>query len=928
MNPARFKCDRATCPPRAQFPSHSGTLAILAAILLTGLLGHQHLEASTVDETVFFPNRVDEEPDQQSQQPHLPDDIRELVFIDPSIGDLEILLRGLRPSAETFMFDPERDGVRQMIQALRHRRGVQAIHILSHGEPGTLALGAGTLHINLLDTRARELGVALGAALAEDGDILIYGCNFGAGRTGRLAVQVLARASGADVAASDDLTGNPALGGDWSLEVVEGDVSAGPVVALAESFTGILQNDNSEYTPINIRVGVYTNTLTFVWDIAHPDGRVMYHDNFRLEYREFGSGDAFKHGGSTTQTGARARIENVGYIDGLEPDTTYDVRIRWQSTPEGLSHSPWGTVIVKTKAPLDVNLQTARTVAGQYSPRKIMTAVWENIPVRGTQFLSFRYKDSKELISLDELDDDGVDHDETRNQRFGKVRGLASDSEYEVRVVAVHHLYPGFEDASSIARTYGGFWFPYFGSEDFAFDVSEWVPVGPNAPPFIGGNRRRVRAISESGALFCGDEDRAPRPIPCAYATANDPDGDTLTYLMDSSRWDGDKFEIDPGTGQVRAKARGFSALEETFHAAEDELAILVHVVDDRGGVDTGVLYFYLSSPVSIVGDPPESPGAVGGPVVTRESVTVSVSGRAEAGAAVEVTASKTVNTTYSVSGTVTADAAGDYSVTLDLSQARDENGATILWEDIAGDWWVTAAQTVSGKPPSVSSGAAALAISPDALVDQPPLASAGPDQIVVAGATVTLDGSSSSDPEGYPLTYVWHQTYGPAVTLINAATAGPSFITPTGLEEDAELIFSLTVSDGVNESLPDVVTITLRRDVEPCPPDGDVDQNGSVTAADALLAFQQALSLAQLSMCQQSIADVFPQPSNSDGTITASDALCIFQKALGLPSCFDSVPSSNQPPIVNAGADQTVADGMMVILSGTASDPDGTVAR
>ena len=111
------------------------------------------------------------------------------------------------------------------------------------------------------------------------------------------------------------------------------------------------------------------------------------------------------------------------------------------------------------------------------------------------------------------------------------------------------------------------------------------------------------------------------------------------------------------------------------------------------------------------------------------------------------------------------------------------------------------------------------------------------------------------------------------------------------------------------------------------CSPDGDVDQSGSVTAADALLAFQQALSLAQLSSCQRSIADVFPQPANPDGNITASDALCIFQKALSLPSCLDALPSSNQPPVVDAGPDQSVAAGVMVFLLGTGSDPDGNIA-
>ena len=110
------------------------------------------------------------------------------------------------------------------------------------------------------------------------------------------------------------------------------------------------------------------------------------------------------------------------------------------------------------------------------------------------------------------------------------------------------------------------------------------------------------------------------------------------------------------------------------------------------------------------------------------------------------------------------------------------------------------------------------------------------------------------------------------------------------------------------------------------CQPDGDVDQSGSVTAEDALLVFQQTLGLAKLTACQQVIADVFPQPAAPDGAITASDALCIFREALSLPSCLDILPPSNQPPMVDAGADQSVDAGTMVLLSGAASDPDGTI--
>jgi len=60
------------------------------------------------------------------------------------------------------------------------------------------------------------------------------------------------------------------------------------------------------------------------------------------------------------------------------------------------------------------------------------------------------------------------------------------------------------------------------------------------------------------------------------------------------------------------------------------------------------------------------------------------------------------------------------------------------------------------------------------------------------------------------------------------------------------------------------------------CPSDGDVNEDGKLTAGDALLAFKYVLSKTTLTSCQQSHAD-----ANGNGKVTAADALCIFKAVL-----------------------------------------------
>ena len=87
------------------------------------------------------------------------------------------------------------------------------------------------------------------------------------------------------------------------------------------------------------------------------------------------------------------------------------------------------------------------------------------------------------------------------------------------------------------------------------------------------------------------------------------------------------------------------------------------------------------------------------------------------------------------------------------------------------------------------------------------PVADAGSDLRVAGGAAVRMDGAGSRDADGDVLAHAWTQTGGATVELSHAQGPNPVFTAPA---TDAELEFSLVVSDGVASSAADTVGVSV----------------------------------------------------------------------------------------------------------------------
>ena len=247
------------------------------------------------------------------------------------------------------------------------------------------------------------------------------------------------------------------------------------------------------------------------------------------------------------------------------------------------------------------------------------------------------------------------------------------------------------------------------------------------------------------------------------------------------------------------------------------------------------------------------------------------------------------------------------------------------------------------------------------------PNANAGPDGRAGAGATVTLNGTGSSDPEGEALSYAW---IAPDDVILTAANTGtPSFSVPDDLENDLDLTFTLVVTDARGlDSAPNSVTITVIAgprtvNVPPVPVDVPVDDIPPIVISELIyegekvelnagnvvsnildddddLTFSWILTQApdgvDVELMSTGAILSFTVPDNLEGDIIMLEFTLTVTGATSSAS-GDAVPDPitlkvemmvkvrpNKEPNVDAGDDQTVAEGATVMLDGRgSSDPE-----
>lgn len=267
-------------------------------------------------------------------------------------------------------------------------------------------------------------------------------------------------------------------------------------------------------------------------------------------------------------------------------------------------------------------------------------------------------------------------------------------------------------------------------------------------------------------------------------------------------------------------------------------------------------------------------------------------------------TSSASLTNATTVNPTFTADKAGNYVVSLIVNDGTvDSLAATV---------------TITASTANIA-----------------PVANAGSSQNVVTGSVVTLNGASSADANGDPLTYAWAITSKPinsSASLSNSSSVNPTFTA----DKAGSYVVNLIVNDGALNSSPTSVTITAATsNIAPVANAGTA-QNVVVGATTTLngsastdangdpITYAWSFVSKPASSAAALVNATTVNPTFAPD-IAGSYVLRLVVNDGSLSSAASTVTitasTANIAPVANAGAAQNVVTGSTVTLNGAASN-------
>ena len=331
----------------------------------------------------------------------------------------------------------------------------------------------------------------------------------------------------------------------------------------------------------------------------------------------------------------------------------------------------------------------------------------------------------------------------------------------------------------------------------------------------------------------------------------------------------------------------------------------------------------------------------------TTTTITINNAPTANAGADTQVYEAQDFSLDASAStdlgGTITSyfwqQTGGSPSLSLDDATSITPN---LTVPEIAANSTITFELTVTDNNQATATDAITITI----LDNQPPVADAGIDLQIVEGVSSNLDGSRSSDDHNGIVSYLWQQVDGTTASIVDTSAETTEFtapeITPTSGDSEI-LIFKLTVTDSGGKSDEDYVSITVSNNEPPVAHAGDdqiVAEQTTVTLDASASSDPEghdlylSYSWSQISGTSVAITDSDQvQASFLAPEIDTASEVLFFELTLtdvSGKSATDTVAitlTDNEPPSVQAGADQIISEGQLVSLSATATDSDGSIA-